>query len=166
MPQKETGEEYSSYIPDTCHRSWGRLEQTDNKATGSHHTEQSAGKKIENRKVGSYFHHLVPGECSSRDLPEHETKCVHVGGLEGLDVGLVERLVKHLRRHVSPCADPRVGRDVDLIRLAVKPDGEPEVGDGAGAVPLDEDVLGLDVPVRHCRLALGPEYLRVQMTHL
>ena len=123
-------------------------------------------KILENRKVGSYFHHLVPGECSSRDLPEHETKCVHVGGLEGLDVGLVERLVKNLRRHVAPGADPRVGRDVDLVRLAVKPDGEPEVGDGAGAVPLDEDVLGLDVPVGHGGLALGPEYLRVQMAHL
>ena len=55
---------------------------------------------------------------------------------------------------------------MNFDNIPVKPHGEPEVGDGAGAVPLDEDVLGLDVPVRHGGLALGPEYLRVQMAHL
>ena len=68
---------------------------------------------------------------------------------------------RYLRRHVAAGADPGVGRDVYLVGLAVEPDGEAEVRDGAGAVPLDEDVLGLDVSVRHGGLPLRPEYLGV-----
>ena len=47
--------------------------------------------------------------------------------------------------------------------IPVKPYGEPKVGDGAGAVPLDQDVLGLDVSVGHGGLPLGPEYLGVKV---
>ena len=69
----------------------------------------------------------------------------------------------HLWRHVSACAHPGVGSDVNLIGLTIKPDREAKVSDGAGSVPLDEDVLGLDVPVGHGGLPLGPEYLGVEV---
>ena len=98
---------------------------------------------------------LLPRECSASDLPDHEAEGVHVGRLERLEAGLVERLVEDLRGHVAPRAHPRVGGDVDLVSLAVEPDGQAEVGDGTAAVPLDQDVLGLDVPVGNGRLALG-----------
>ena len=106
---------------------------------------------------------LLPRECSPRDLPEHEPKGVHVRRLERLEAGLVERLVEDLRGHVAPRAHPRVWGDVDLVSLAVEPDGEAKVGDGAAAVPLDEDVLGLDVPVGDGRLALSSKDLGVEV---
>ena len=42
-------------------------------------------------------------------------------------------------------------------------DGQAKVGDDAAAVGAHQDVLGLDVAVGDGRLALGPEYLRVQV---
>ena len=69
-----------------------------------------------------------------------------------------------LWRHVSAGPHSGVGSDVNLIRLTVEPDREAKVCNGTGSVSLDKDVLGLDVPVGHGGLALGPEYLCVEMT--
>ena len=61
-------------------------------------TLSNLGKRDDkNEKVGGYFDHLVPGKSSPRDLPEHETKCVHVGSFEGFNVRFVERLIKYLK---------------------------------------------------------------------
>ena len=57
----------------------------------------------------------------------------------------VDGLVQHLWRHVALCADAVVGRNVHRVRGGVVAHGQAEIGDGALAVALDEDVLALQV---------------------
>ena len=50
-----------------------------------------------------------------------------------------------------------VGGDVDGVRGRVVADGQAQVGDAARPVLLDQDVLGLQVPVGDSRLSWRPE---------
>ena len=77
--------------------------------------------------------------------------------------------VSHLRRHITPCADPGVWGNVDLVGLAVEPvrdniiqdskyenikvnvkepDCEAKVCNCATSVSFHQNVLRLDVPVK------------------
>lgn len=50
-------------------------------------------------------------------------------------------------------SDPLAGRDVDGVRGGVVADSQAQVSDGAGAVLLHQDVLGLQIPVSDARFS-------------
>lgn len=63
---------------------------------------------------------LTSWDATSRNLPKNEPEAVHVGHDVGLKMSSVQSLVQNLRRHVTLCANPCVGRDVDLIGVTAK----------------------------------------------
>lgn len=54
-------------------------------------------------------------DTTSCDLPEDETKAVHVCHDVWLKMTFIQRLVQNLWRHVPLCTDFSVGWDVNLI---------------------------------------------------
>ena len=92
---------------------------------------------------------------STKHFPHDEGERVDVHSAIGFD-GFVplDGEVEHFRAHVAFRSNPTILLLVEpAVGLGVG-DGQAEVGDDAGAVVLDEDVLGLDVSMRDRRLAL------------
>lgn len=61
---------------------------------------------------------LTDRHASPGDLPQNETEAVHVCHDVRLEVTPVQTLVQNLRGHVALGSDPRVGRDVHVVRVA------------------------------------------------
>ena len=107
--------------------------------------------------------HPIMGHAPPSCLPHHQAEAVDVNPPEVLEHGHVHAHVQYLGGHVALGAHPGVLGNVGLPGGLGVGHGQPEVSDDAGAVSPDQDVLRLDVPVSDGGLALGPEYLRVQM---
>lgn len=71
--------------------------------------------------------------------------------------------VEHFRAHVTLRPHFGIGADVQHVGGLNVCDGEAEVGDDALAVCLHQDVFAFNVAVGNARLALGAEYLRVEV---
>ena len=98
----------------------------------------------------------------STQLPQNEAQGIHVHLFERLKGLHVDGFVQDLRRHVPLRALLGVCGDVHLI--LVLEHGQAKVSNAAGHVVLDQDVLGLHVPVSDGRLGLCPKQLRVEMS--
>ena len=86
-------------------------------------------------------------------LEQHDAGGVDVGTLVG------DARLHLLRRQVGDGAEQQSGGDV-LRRRAVRRSGQSEVGDVHVAVGVDQDVLGLDVPVHHALGVRGGQRLQ------
>ena len=64
-------------------------------------------------------------ETASGDLPQDESKAVHVGHDVGLEVVPVEGLFEHLGGHVALGAHPGVGGDVHLVGVTASEQRKP-----------------------------------------
>ena len=86
-------------------------------------------------------------------LPEDEPEGVDVRSLPRVEVVGVDRLVQDLRGEVSFRTHLGVVGDVDGVRLGKVADAQPQVGDGAGQIALDQNIFCLQIAMRDGGLA-------------